>query len=88
MEIINRFLKNGQLEKIPKKLSFKIEVFKEISKLFTVNKTYSEKEVNEILKKVFNDYAILRRYLVDFKFLERSKDCRVYTLNKTVENQK
>lgn len=86
MEIINRFLKNGRLEKIPKKLSFKIEIFKEISKLFAANTTYSEKEVNEILKEVFNDYAILRRYLVDFKFLDRSKDCRVYTLNETLKN--
>ncbi|SQA12797.1 Uncharacterized protein conserved in bacteria (DUF2087) [Streptobacillus moniliformis] len=31
---------------------------------------YTEKEINEILKEYFDDYAVLRRYLIDFKYLK------------------
>ena len=34
---------------------------------------YSEKEVNEILKQYHEDYATLRRELIDMHFLDRKK---------------
>ncbi|MGX4667923.1 DUF2087 domain-containing protein [Cerasibacillus sp. JNUCC 74] len=39
---------------------------------------YSEMEVNEILKAIYSDFAILRRYLIDYEFMERSRDCTKY----------
>lgn len=33
---------------------------------------YTEKEVNETLKRHYEDYATLRRYLVDFNFMQRA----------------
>lgn len=35
-------------------------------------------EVNEILKAIYSDFAILRRYLIDYGFMERSRDCTKY----------
>ncbi|WP_206601550.1 DUF2087 domain-containing protein [Staphylococcus delphini] len=32
---------------------------------------YSEKEVNSILIRYYNDFTILRRYLVDYQLLQR-----------------
>ena len=40
-------------------------------KLFEKGKSYTEFEVNEILKPVYDDYVILRRYLVDYGYLDR-----------------
>ncbi|MGI8550758.1 MAG: DUF2087 domain-containing protein, partial [Dehalococcoidia bacterium] len=38
------------------------------------DRTYTEREVNEILKEVFaHDYVTLRRMLVDYHFLNRSQ---------------
>ena len=43
---------------------------------------YTEKEVNDFLKKwhTFSDPATLRRELYDFRFLDRSRDGRAYQL--------
>lgn len=76
--MIDKFFLNGKLIKIPKKYEAKLEVFEFFYKKFETNKKYSEKKVNEILKEYFEDYAILRRYLVDFKYLNRDKYGKFY----------
>ncbi|WP_415669336.1 DUF2087 domain-containing protein [Streptobacillus ratti] len=40
--------------------------------------------INEILKEYFEDYVLLRRYLVDFKYLSRDKNGKIY---KKVDNK-
>lgn len=62
---------SGKLKVIPKKQKAKIEVFTFVSELFSHGRIYSEKEVNEILKKVYDDYALLRRNLIEYKFSSR-----------------
>lgn len=54
-----------------------------ITTLFDENKKYSEVEVNEILRPVYDDFVLLRRYLIDYKFLTREKDGSCYYVNKT-----
>ncbi|WP_066899782.1 DUF2087 domain-containing protein [Streptobacillus notomytis] len=76
--MINKFFKNEKLIKIPKKHEAKLEVFEFFHSKFEYNKEYSEKDVNEILKEYFDDYAVLRRYLVDFKYLKRDKNGKIY----------
>jgi hypothetical protein len=48
------------------------------SKLFRAKNVYSEREVNDILKPVYVDYALLRRYLVDYGFLDRKTNGSTY----------
>ena len=45
---------------------------------FEPGRTYTEKEVNGILRDIFDDYVTLRRYLIEYGFLERTRDCRTY----------
>lgn len=49
-----------------------------ISKDFNMHQTYSEKEVDAILKAYHEDYVRLRRDLIDFKFFIRTKDGSIY----------
>ncbi|EKJ86140.1 hypothetical protein CLV96_4011 [Leptospira meyeri] len=42
------------------------------------NKKYSEKEINEYLSFYYNDFALLRRNLIDLNYLYRSKDGSIY----------
>lgn len=58
----------------------KIVILGKIAEEFDRGKHYSEKEVNEILKPVFEDYMTLRRYLVMYGFMERTKDGAEYWL--------
>ena len=52
----------------------------EISKRFQIGKIYGEKEVNQILKMVYEDYVTLRRYLIEYGFLDRKPDGSQYWL--------
>lgn len=63
---------------MPKKNKKKLEVIKIISDLFEYEVSYSEKEVNELLKPVFDDFVLLRRYLVDYSFLIRTNSGSIY----------
>lgn len=51
-----------------------------ISKQFVKGEKYSEKQVNEILEPIYHDYATIRRYLIEYGFMERTKDCKEYWL--------
>ncbi len=76
---INKWIKDNKIQKIPKKEKDKIELFNYIANLnFEKNVQYTEKEINEKLKNFYIDYALLRRYMVDYKILSRTRDCKTY----------
>lgn len=75
-----KYFKEGQLLVIPKKEKNKVELFSFLATLFEENKHYTEKEINEILLEIYDDYSILRRYLVDYHFLSRDQYGKVYQL--------
>lgn len=85
---IEAFFKDGVLRELPGKEKRKIIILLELIKQFESGVTYSEKEVNERLSWIYADFAILRRYLVDYHLLERSNDCREYWVNEELAEHK
>lgn len=72
---------NGGLKQFPAREKKKIIILREIVKNFKSNTDYSEAEVNRILKRIYEpDFPTIRRYLIEYGFLERSRDCSVYRL--------
>lgn len=67
-----------KIRQFPAKEKRKYILLGMICHLFDPKTTYSETEINDILKEVYSDYVIIRRYLVDYKFLERTLDGRKY----------
>lgn len=49
--------------------------------LFEPNKVYNEAEVKQLIKPIYEDDAIIRRYLVDYRYLRRNKDGSEYYKN-------
>lgn len=76
--IENYIDENGAIKTFPAKEKKKIIVLSEITKNFSKGRKYSEKEINRILKRVYEDYATIRRTLIEYGFLERSNDCNNY----------
>lgn len=74
------FRKDGTLVSFPSKEKKKILILRELAKLFKKGRVYNEKEVSEILGGVFDDFAVLRRYLIEYGFMERAKDGSAYRL--------
>lgn len=70
----------GPLKTFYMKEKNKLVVLKQIAKHFEPNRNYTEKEVNEILKKVYEDFATIRRYLIEYGFMDRKLDCSKYWL--------
>lgn len=56
----------------------KIVILRKLAEQFESGREYTEKEVNTILEAIYDDYATLRRYLVEYGYMERTKDCRSY----------
>lgn len=72
----------GPLSHFPNREKARYLALRVLLKRFTANRVYTEKEVNAILKEVFPDYAILRRYLTDYGFLSRNDDGSRYSMQK------
>ena len=70
-ELVTRFIKNGRLVIMPSKRSKLLPVLDHIAQDFEPGRTYPESEVNEVLGRYNDDYATLRRYLVDEGFMTR-----------------
>lgn len=68
----------GPLSTFPIKEKRKIAILKHIAKRFELNRKYTEKEVNEILKEIYPDYVTIRRYLIEYGFMDRKNDGSLY----------
>ncbi|MEQ6377318.1 DUF2087 domain-containing protein [Bacillaceae bacterium S4-13-58] len=84
-KVLNTYFKqglDGALESFPSKEKRKIIILQHIIRKFDKNRIYTEPEVNGVLKKIFADFATLRRYLIEYGFMDRSKDCSQYWVKK------
>lgn len=69
---------DGRLKSFPNKQKKQVILIEEISKRFADDRIYMEKELNAILKEIHADFAILRRSLIDYGFLDRKEDGSAY----------
>lgn len=70
----------GPLAAFPNKEKQRVVILRHILQRFEQTRRYSEKEVNEILKPIYEDYLLLRRLLVDYGFMSRTHDGSGYWL--------
>lgn len=66
----------GALLEFPARERRKAIALTEIAKRFETGRVYTEKEVNAIID--YSDFAMVRRYLVEYGYLGRTPDCREY----------
>jgi hypothetical protein len=67
-----------KLKVIPPKEKKKIIILQHIVGMFDKTKKYTEKELNVVLKSINEDYATLRRYLIEYGFMDRTPNCSEY----------
>lgn len=68
----------GALISWPSREKRKVMVVTHIARRFEPGRKYTEKEVNEVLKAVYADYVTIRRYLIEYGFLDRTRDGSAY----------
>ena len=68
-----------RLKSLSSKEKKKLVILRVIAGQFTPGRRYTEKEVNAILRDIFEeDHVTLRRYLIEYGFLDRTADCAEY----------
>jgi hypothetical protein len=69
--VLRIFMPEGRLVQMPSTRSKRLLVLDHIARVFVPGERYPEPEVNAMLGAFHDDYAALRRYLVDEEFLSR-----------------
>ncbi|MFI6495820.1 DUF2087 domain-containing protein [Nonomuraea typhae] len=69
--VLRAFLAEGRLKSMPMKHEKRMVVLRYIAQVFEPGVRYPEKEVNVALRAFHDDYAALRRYLIDAGLLSR-----------------
>ena len=69
---------DGPLELFPLKEKKRVVIVRHLLKNFESDKTYTEKEVNGVLGQFYPDYVLLRRYLIEYGFMDRTQDGSAY----------
>jgi hypothetical protein len=74
----NYSLPDGRLREIPMQDRKLAAVLRHVLQAFEPGTRYTEKQVNELLKRYNADFASLRRGLIDHKMIEREPNGAVY----------
>ena len=73
-KVLSDFLTpEGRIKALPVQNKKLLVILRHLLPSFVPGEKYAEKQVNEILKRFFDDPATLRRYLVDNQMLQRDK---------------
>ncbi|WAA08846.1 DUF2087 domain-containing protein [Fervidibacillus albus] len=73
---------DGRLSIFPSKEKRKLIVLQHMISRFESDKMYSEQEVNEKIKEMYDDFATIRRYFIEYGFMDRNKDGSRYWVKK------
>ena len=69
---------DGRIKRLPVKLSRKEILARWALERIEFDREYSEREINDAFLDVVDDFALIRRMLVEMKLLERDKYGYVY----------
>lgn len=78
-KILKSFMPDGVCRQMPAQLKKRIIVYREIFSNFEGGKSYTEKEVNEIIARIHSDYCTVRRGFIGMGWMQRSNG--IYTVN-------
>src|ERR1700730_10633684 len=70
-KVLADFTEQGRLKAMPAGERKRLVILRWFARKFEPGRRYSELEVNAIIAEFFNDYASVRRYLVDHRLMER-----------------
>lgn len=84
-KVIRDFFDGQRLKQIPAQRKKRVIVLQHLAAEFDPARSYPEREVNDILRAAHEDYATLRRELVDYGFMTR--DHGVYQVARKLPNR-
>jgi len=80
-KILRKYFRDAertQLLRFPKKEKHKLVILRHLADLLEPDRRYTERELTELLRPVYDDHVTLRRYLVDYRFVARLPNGSAY----------
>lgn len=71
-ELLRGYVREGRIAVLPAKRSRRRLLLEQVAQAFEPGLRYPERDVDEILKPLFDDHCALRRYLIDEDLLSRT----------------
>lgn len=73
IKVLKTFMSGERIRFLPAQEKKKLVLLRWLVGKFEKRRTYTEQEINEIIEPHYPDYCTLRRYLVDFGLLKRTR---------------
>jgi excisionase family DNA binding protein len=70
-DVVRNFVKNGRIKNLPAQRKKRRYVLDHILRRFELNRVYTEKEVNEIIREFHEDFCTIRREFIISKMMTR-----------------
>ncbi len=70
-KVLRAFTRDGRITSMPAKWSRKVVLMDRVAQTFEPGVAYDETQVDDMLRKWYDDWVTLRRYLVDTGMLTR-----------------
>ncbi|MBN1559606.1 metalloregulator ArsR/SmtB family transcription factor, partial [candidate division KSB1 bacterium] len=72
-KVLRTFIVDGVVVKMPAQLKKRLIILSWFADKFERDKNYREEEVSALIQQYYPDYCLVRRDLVDFRFMRREK---------------
>jgi predicted transcriptional regulator len=73
-KVLRDYMEKGRLKSIPRQWKKRDVILRYLLEQFEVGRRYTEREVNEIISQTHEDYATLRRELIDSRYMARERE--------------
>ena len=73
-KVLKDYMVKGRLKSIPRQWKKREVILRYLVEKFQPMRRYTEREVNEIISQTHDDYATLRRELIDRKYMARERE--------------
>lgn len=81
-QVVKKYFADGVLTAFPLKEKQRLVILREIAGYLQPDVNYNEQEINQIVKGFYEDYVLIRRYLVEYGFVDRTSDGSNYWVKK------
>ncbi|UTR05865.1 DUF2087 domain-containing protein [Alkalihalobacillus sp. LMS6] len=81
-QVLETYIIDGKMTVFPRKEKKKLVILRYLMNDFEFDRNYSEKEVNQILQRTYDDFVTLRRYLIEYGFMKRDTEGSQYWKNR------
>lgn len=73
-KVLRDYMEDGRLKSIPRQWKKRDVIVRYLAEQFEPGQRYTEKEVNEIISRTYEDYATFRRELIDGRYMARDRE--------------